>query len=89
MEHHATYVTEAQREEQLKAIRAFREMEDRPESYFIVTYGCQMNAHDSEKLAGLLEEMGMTEAEDRTKADLVLFNTVASGTTPNAVRWAT
>lgn len=75
MEHHATYVTEAQREEQLKAIRAFREMEDRPESYFIVTYGCQMNAHDSEKLAGLLEEMGMSEAEDRTKADLVLFNT--------------
>ena len=75
MEHHATYVTEAQREEQLKAIRAFREREDRPESYFIVTYGCQMNAHDSEKLAGLLEEMGMTEAEDRTKADLVLFNT--------------
>lgn len=75
LEHHATYVTEAQREEQLKAIRAFREREDRPESYFIVTYGCQMNAHDSEKLAGLLEEMGMTEAEDRTKADLVLFNT--------------
>ena len=75
MEHHATYVTEAQREEQLKAIRALREREDRPESYFIVTYGCQMNAHDSEKLAGLLEEMGMTEAEDRTKADLVLFNT--------------
>ena len=75
MEHHATYVTEAQREEQLKAIRAFREMEDRPQSYFIVTYGCQMNAHDSEKLAGLLEEMGMSEAEDRTKADLVLFNT--------------
>ena len=75
LEHHATYVTEAQREEQLKAIRAFREMEDRPQSYFIVTYGCQMNAHDSEKLAGLLEEMGMSEAEDRTKADLVLFNT--------------
>ena len=28
---------------------------DRPKSYYIVTYGCQMNAHDSEKLAGMLE----------------------------------
>ena len=34
-----------------------------------------MNAHDSEKLAGLLREMGMTEAPTREEADLVLFNT--------------
>ncbi|MDD3920843.1 MAG: tRNA (N6-isopentenyl adenosine(37)-C2)-methylthiotransferase MiaB [Eubacteriales bacterium] len=50
-------------------------MANRPESYHIVTYGCQMNAHDSEKLAGMLETMGMREADDRTHADLVLFNT--------------
>ena len=48
---------------------------DRPRTYYIVTYGCQMNAHDSEKLAGMLEEMGLTESADRTQADLVLHNT--------------
>ncbi len=48
---------------------------NRPESYHIVTYGCQMNAHDSETLAGILEKMGMREAADRKDADLVLFNT--------------
>ena len=46
----------------------------RPRSYFVVTYGCQMNAHDSEKLAGMLEEMGLTEAP-REEADFVLHNT--------------
>ena len=50
-------------------------MEKRPASYDVVTYGCQMNAHDSEKLAGMLRDMGMTEADDRTNADFVIFNT--------------
>ncbi len=50
-------------------------MADRPASYHVVTYGCQMNAHDSEKLAGMLSDMGMTEAADRTEADFVIFNT--------------
>ena len=50
-------------------------MADRPKSYHVVTYGCQMNAHDSEKLAGMLRDMGMTEAADRTEADFVIFNT--------------
>ena len=50
-------------------------MADRPASYHVVTYGCQMNAHDSEKLAGMLRDMGMTEAADRTEADFVIFNT--------------
>ena len=48
---------------------------DRPKSYYIVTYGCQMNAHDSEKLAGMLEEMGLEPAAERTAADFVLHNT--------------
>lgn len=43
--------------------------------YFIHTYGCQMNTHDSEKLAGLLEEMGYLPAENAQEADLVLLNT--------------
>ncbi|HNW85868.1 MAG TPA: tRNA (N6-isopentenyl adenosine(37)-C2)-methylthiotransferase MiaB [Candidatus Limiplasma sp.] len=60
---------------QESAIERVAAMPDRPESYCIITYGCQMNAHDSEKLAGMLESMGMTEAPDREHADLVLFNT--------------
>lgn len=43
--------------------------------YHIVTYGCQMNAHDSEKIAGMLERMGMCQATERDEADLVLYNT--------------
>ena len=56
-------------------MREFAAIENRPHTYFVVTYGCQMNAHDSEKLAGMLQEMGMTEAESRETADFVIFNT--------------
>ena len=54
---------------------AFAALPRRPETYYIVTYGCQMNAHDSEKLAGILESMGMRPAADKREADLVLHNT--------------
>ncbi len=47
----------------------------RPLSYTVVTFGCQMNARDSEKLSGILEAIGMRETEDELSADLVLFNT--------------
>lgn len=53
----------------------FAAIENRPHTYCVVTYGCQMNAHDSEKLAGMLLEMGMTQAENRETADFVIFNT--------------
>ncbi|MBR5949577.1 MAG: tRNA (N6-isopentenyl adenosine(37)-C2)-methylthiotransferase MiaB [Clostridia bacterium] len=43
--------------------------------YYIETYGCQMNEHDSEKLAGMLRECGYTKAELKQEADLILFNT--------------
>jgi tRNA-2-methylthio-N6-dimethylallyladenosine synthase len=46
-------------------------------SYFIRTYGCQMNEHDSERAAGVLETMGYRPATDAEAADLVLFNTCA------------
>ena len=51
------------------------QLPQRPRSYHVVTYGCQMNAHDSEKLAGMLRDMGMEEAPDREQADFVIFNT--------------
>ena len=68
-------VTEQEMAEQREAARCVREIEDRPRSYFIVTYGCQMNAHDSEILAGMMNEMGMTPAAAREEAELILFNT--------------
>ena len=43
-------------------------------TYCVTTFGCQMNAHDSEKLKGILEAMGYEEVEDE-KADFVIFNT--------------
>lgn len=44
-------------------------------SYYIESYGCQMNAHDSERIAGMLHEAGYTEALDKLSADLILYNT--------------
>ena len=65
--------------EEMKRQEAFieeiREMPQKPKSYYIVTYGCQMNAHDSEKLAGMLQMMGIKEAKERDLADFVIFNT--------------
>ena len=68
-------VSEEEMARQREFAAAVRELPHRPETYFIVTYGCQMNAHDSEKLAGMLEEMGMIQAKAREEADFVIFNT--------------
>ena len=46
-------------------------------SYFVETYGCQMNAHDSERIAGLLEDAGMVPVQIGTDADVIVFNTCA------------
>src|SRR5450755_82401 len=46
-------------------------------SFEIRTYGCQMNMHDSERLAGLLEEAGYARAADDAVPDVVVFNTCA------------
>ncbi len=43
--------------------------------YFIETYGCQMNVHDSERMAGLLEQAGYVSAADAADADVVVINT--------------
>ncbi len=50
-------------------------LDNRPSSYHIVTLGCQMNARDSETIAGMLECMGMHSAATREEADLILYNT--------------
>lgn len=46
-----------------------------PETYFIQTFGCQMNEHDSEKMAGMLEEKGYKLSDDRENADIIVVNT--------------
>jgi tRNA-2-methylthio-N6-dimethylallyladenosine synthase len=43
--------------------------------YHLTTFGCQMNAHDSERMKGMLESLCYAEAQERADADLILFNT--------------
>jgi len=43
--------------------------------YHVTTFGCQMNAHDSERIKGMLEELGLGEAPDQRSADVLVFNT--------------
>jgi len=45
--------------------------------YFVKTYGCQMNEHDSENIKAILEDMSFTEVETMEEADLILLNTCA------------
>ncbi len=76
-ERRTVHISEETLNRQREIMREVRSMAQRPQTYHIVTYGCQMNAHDSEKLAGMLDEMGLTPADDRRNADFVLFNTCA------------
>ncbi|MBO4885513.1 MAG: tRNA (N6-isopentenyl adenosine(37)-C2)-methylthiotransferase MiaB [Clostridia bacterium] len=62
-------------EEQRAYTEAVRDALQRPLGYHIVTLGCQMNVHDSETIAGMLDEMGMTPVDTREEADLILYNT--------------
>ena len=41
----------------------------------MTTFGCQMNVHDSERMRGMLDALGYSEAEERADAELILFNT--------------
>lgn len=50
-------------------------MENCRKKYYIVTYGCQMNLHESEKLAGILTAMGYIAGDSEFDADVVVFNT--------------
>jgi tRNA-2-methylthio-N6-dimethylallyladenosine synthase len=43
--------------------------------YHVTTFGCQMNAHDSERIKGLLEELGLGEAQSQDEADVIVLNT--------------
>jgi tRNA-2-methylthio-N6-dimethylallyladenosine synthase len=43
--------------------------------YHVTTFGCQMNAHDSERIKGMLEELGLGETSEQAEADVLVFNT--------------
>ena len=43
--------------------------------YHVTTFGCQMNAHDTERIKGMLEELGLGEAPTQDEADVLVFNT--------------
>ncbi|ADK15185.1 tRNA (N6-isopentenyl adenosine(37)-C2)-methylthiotransferase MiaB [Clostridium autoethanogenum] len=50
-------------------------VEKATKNFFIETWGCQMNEEDSEKLSGMLKRLGYKRTEDRSSADLIIFNT--------------
>ena len=66
-------ISKEEMDSQAMAMDAFCTLDACPRSYHIVTFGCQMNAHDSETISGMMERMGMEEAQDRRDADLVIF----------------
>jgi tRNA-2-methylthio-N6-dimethylallyladenosine synthase len=43
--------------------------------YHVTTFGCQMNAHDSERIKGMLESLGLGEAPSQSEADVIVYNT--------------
>ena len=52
-----------------------KKIDNLTKKYFITTYGCQMNVHESEKIAGILTELGYSETTEVNKADVIVFNT--------------
>lgn len=57
-----------------KYVAELAEQKGAPLTFCVTTFGCQMNARDSEKLVGILEKIGYVEAPDE-KADFVIYNT--------------
>ena len=68
-------VSQEETERQERFTEMIRTLPHRPHYYHVVTYGCQMNAHDSEKIAGMLDRMGMEPSTVREEADFVIFYT--------------
>lgn len=61
----------------LKVNKMVKELYGNNPKAMVTTYGCQQNVSDSEKLKGMLYEMGFSFTEDVTKADFIIFNTCA------------
>ncbi|HBY71218.1 MAG TPA: tRNA (N6-isopentenyl adenosine(37)-C2)-methylthiotransferase MiaB, partial [Lachnospiraceae bacterium] len=61
-------------EELRKSYKTEEERSGKKKTYHIVTFGCQMNSRDSEKISGILKQIGYVET-DSEDADFVLYNT--------------
>lgn len=59
--------------EYMKKVKEIKKDENR--TYYILTMGCQLNENDSEKLIGIMEEMGYTKSDNIQNADLYVINT--------------
>lgn len=57
--------------------RLHQRLQGKTLTYNITTFGCQMNAHDSEKIKGILERIGYKQSESEEEADFVVYNTCA------------
>lgn len=67
-----TGIIEKQKE-YMKKVKEINKDENR--TYYILTMGCQLNENDSEKLIGIMEEMGYTKSNNIQNADLYVINT--------------
>ena len=63
----------------IKYVKYDKEFDEfgKDKKFFIRTYGCQMNEHDSEKIKGMLKSVGFSESDDINDADIVILNTCA------------
>lgn len=73
---------EAELERQMEFIQQIRKENEaytaktgRQKKFYSLAMGCQMNAHDSEKLEGMLDEMGYVRTDEETDADFIIYNT--------------
>ena len=63
-------------QEQYNYIKEVRNInKDKELKYYILTMGCQLNENDSEKISGMLEEMGYEKTDNLKQADFVIYNT--------------
>ena len=68
--------TKKEIEEQKVYINKVKEInKEKKQKYTILTMGCQLNENDSEKICGMVEEMGYTKTQKQDEADLAIFNT--------------
>ena len=71
-------VTNEEIENQKRIIRLAADINAGSEKFaFVETYGCAQNVNDSERLLGMLEEMGYKKTDDKNKADVIIYNTCA------------
>ena len=82
-------ISEEQLEEQRQYIQQIRLMPDAPKRTHVVTSGCQMNAHDSEKLEGMLTQMGRRPPPTEKRRIVSSSTPAASATMRSGARWAT